>query len=518
MLKSVLQQSKLSDALRYSDHIQGRGAIVHEEACRFAAEGIICKKIDSTYSERRTRAWVKVKCIKRQEFVIGGFTEPSGSRKGFGALLLGYYEGDDLVYCGKVGTGFNDKLLRDLRKQMDDLERKTPPFSNPPTGSEAKKAHWVTPELLGEVEFTEWTTEGSLRHPSFQGLRTDKKPREVVRETPEHQPADSGNGKGGKGSGQKKSQSASPSKGRAGSGRSDAVEIQGVQLSNPDKVMYPEQGATKKDLAEYYAAVSDWFLPHVVNRPLSIVRCPQGRQKKCFFQKHVNESLPDAIRGVPIREKEGKQDYIVADDLNSILHLVQLGALEYHPWGSREDRVDRPDRLIFDLDPGEGVDWEGVVEGARRLREVLEDLELESYLKTSGGKGFHVVVPLVRRSDWDEAKEFTKAVAQQIAKAEPDRYTINMSKAKRSKKIFIDYLRNSRGATSVAAYSTRARAGAAVSTPVRWDELSPSLPPDGYTIENLPKRLKRLKKDPWEGIDKTSQSITKAIKERLGME
>lgn len=501
-----------ADVLRYSDHIVGKGKTVYEQACGMKLEGLVCKRINSPYERRRSRNWLKVKCIKRQEFVVGGFTDPSGSRTGFGALVLGYYDNGKLVYCGRVGTGFDDRTLEQLHGEMQKREQKQPAFDKPPTGRDAKGVHWLKPELVAEVEFAEWTKEGILRHPSFQGLREDKKPKDVHREKPMatekaevmQSPAD------------KQAEGAHATK-PANRNRKERAVVAGVTLSNPDRVMYPEQGYTKKQVAEYYEQVAEWVLPHVVKRPLTIIRCPQGHDKECFYQKHLTEALPEAVRGVKIKEKAKAEEYIVIDDLKGLVSLVQMGAMEFHPWGAREDRVERPDLLTFDLDPAPDTAWDVVIDGARLLHDRLEELGLESFLKTSGGKGLHVVVPLVRRSDWDEVKAFSKAVAEEVVAREPKRYIATMSKAKRTGKVFVDYLRNARGATAVAAYSTRARPGAPVATPLRWDELSDNLRPNAYTIENIMARLNALKADPWNGFSRPSQSITAAAKEELGV-
>lgn len=298
--------------------------------------------------------------------------------------------------------------------------------------------------------------------------------------------------------------------------KNEYAEIAGVRLTHPDRVLYPEQQVTKRELAKFYVDVEQWILPHAAGRPLSVVRCPQGRAVQCFYQKHVSEGLPEAIEGVRIKEKEGEGTYIMIEDLAGLISLVQIGVLEIHPWGSRADKVDSPDIMIFDLDPGEGVSWKDVVDGARLMHERLAQLGLKSYVKTSGGKGLHVVTPLMRRSDWDELKDFAKAVADNVVAQDPEKYIATMSKEKRKGKIFIDYLRNSRGATSVAAYSTRARKGAPVSTPLRWDELSPQLKPDAFTIANIKKRLASLKRDPWEKFFEVQQSITTDMLHEVG--
>jgi bifunctional non-homologous end joining protein LigD len=297
----------------------------------------------------------------------------------------------------------------------------------------------------------------------------------------------------------------------------DAGRVAGVALSNPDRVLYPEQGITKLDLARFYETIGDWILPHVARRPLTLVRCPQGREKKCFYQKHLNEGLPAALHGIPISETGGQGVYVGVKDLAGVISLVQIGALEIHPWGSLADHVEKPDRLTFDLDPGPEVPWPWVIEAAQDVRGVLEDAGLESFVKTTGGKGLHVVVPLVRRSDWDEAKRFSKAVTDRVRELNPGRFVAVMTKAKRKGKIYLDYHRNGRGATAIAAYSTRARPGAPVSTPLRWEELSAKLGSDAFTIKNLPGRLANLKRDPWEGFFEARQSITKKGRSVVGL-
>ena len=290
---------------------------------------------------------------------------------------------------------------------------------------------------------------------------------------------------------------------------SERESIAGVRLSHPDKELFPDAGFTKRDIAGYYKSIADRVLPHVANRPLTVVRCPDGSQGECFYQKHVTDALPDAVEGVAIREKGGTRQYICVSDLSGVIALVQMGALEMHTWGSRTDDPDKPDQLVFDLDPGEDVEWSYVLDGARRVRDLLEEIGLTSFLKTSGGKGLHVVLPVERRLTWDEAKEFAKAVARRLAHDEPERYVATVSKSERKGRVYVDYLRNSRGATSVIAYGLRAKSGAPVSTPLRWDELKPSLRSDKYNLANLNRRLSRLDEDPWDGFFDIRQRIPK---------
>jgi bifunctional non-homologous end joining protein LigD len=506
LLRNMLKNASAESPLQFSDHIRGRGQEVFRHACRYALEGIVSKRFDAVYRQKRTRDWVKSKCLYRQEFVITGFSRPSGSRTGFGALLLGYYtSGGELIYAGRVGTGFNERMLRALTADLKSLQRETPALTSPPTGAEAKGVRWVEPERVAEVEFAQWTEDGRLRQPSFKGIREDKKAREVVREKPANS-RPSANAKLRK--------SPPENSGNSAAGKS-AVKISGIRLSNPNRILYPDQGITKAELAGFYEQAADWILPHIAGRPLTIVRCPQGRQKKCFYQKHLTEQLPGAVKGISVKEKDEERIYIMIEDLGGLIALVQLGTLELHPWGSRADRLEYPDIMIFDMDPGPGISPAELVQGCRLLRQRLDTIGLNSFLKTSGGKGFHIVVPLVRRSGWDEVKAFSGALARDLARAHPQRFIAVMSKAKRKNKIFVDYLRNGRGATSVAPYSTRARPGAPVSAPVGWDELDDRLKPDAYTIESLPRRLESLKRDPWADFFETRQSITLAMKKDL---
>lgn len=485
----VARMSPAGGSIRFSDQIRGSGEEVYRQACRLAAEGIVSKRAAGVYEQKRSRNWVKTKCLARQEFVVGGFTEPARSRTGFGALLLGYYHSGALIYAGRVGTGFSEASLRQLSGLLRAIEQDEPPFRHPPSGAEVRKVHWVKPELVAEVEFREWTRENILRQASFKGVREDKPAGEIVREFPaDRHPAEKTSGEAGK-----------PS-------ASGAV-VAGVRVSHPDKILYPGQAITKRALAEFYESVADFILPHVIHRPLTLLRCPEGREGECFYQKHFRESIPDPLRVIPIREKAAIGEYIVIDDLRGLISLVQLGVLEIHPWGSSEIDLEKPDLLTFDLDPGPGVGWPQVIEGAKFLHNRLEELGLQSFVKTSGGKGLHLVVPIQRRTGWEEAKAFARAVALALVRARPDRFVAKMSRVKRQGRIFIDYLRNDRGATTVAPYSTRAGTGAPVSTPIRWDELDKRLTPDRYRIDNLPKRLAALKKDPWKDFFVIRQAI-----------
>ncbi|MFP4417968.1 MAG: DNA ligase D [Chitinispirillaceae bacterium] len=507
ILKTVVDRMG-SSTIQYSDHIRGKGDVVLKRACELGLEGIISKRADSRYQQRRSRSWTKTKCLKRQEFVIGGYTEPGGSRKGFGALLMGYYEGDSFVFAGKVGTGYTEETIESLTKELAKREIDGPVFENPPTGRDARGVHWIRPELVGEVEFNGWTEDSVLRQPAFKGLREDKDPKDIglESETPIQAIIDTGEGKVRE---KEETKTKTPKK--------EHVEVAGIRLSNPDRILYPEQGIAKATLARYYEAIHEWMLPHLRGRPLALVRCPQGHHRNCFFQKHMDEALPGHIRTVPIREKQRDENYLIIDTLEGLISMVQLAVLEIHPWGSREDKIEYPDRMVFDLDPDPDVSWRRVEEAALHMKDELEQLGLESFVKTTGGKGLHVVVPLVRRSDWDEVKAVSKAIAFDLAHRYSKDYTATMSKSKRKNRIYIDYVRNSRGATSVAAYSTRARYGAPVSTPVSWEEIERGISPQAFTIDTVVDRLRALEKDPWEGIDSINQSITVSLLRELKM-
>jgi bifunctional non-homologous end joining protein LigD len=514
---------KNEGTLRYSDHIAGHGEKVLQHACRSAMEGVVCKRADSAYQQTRSSSWLKVKCLKEQEFVIAGYTKPEGSRVGFGALLLGYYNNkSQLVYAGKVGTGFTTQSLRELTAELKKRRIDSSPFDQLPKGIQRRGITWVKPELVAQVEFAEWTSDGRLRQPSFKGLREDKPPEKVTREmakSPAALESSSSNGAMKSKTKQATTNQAKTKRGTPGrskpaaasrNGKGEAV-VAGVRLTNPDRVLYPDQGITKLQLAEYYERVADWILPYVVKRPLTLVRCPEGYTGECFFQKHFTGSLPDAVRAVMVPVKGKREEYVAVDDIAGVVALVQMGVLEIHPWPAREDKLEQPDQIVMDLDPGEGVEWKAVVEGAKEVRDRLTAVGLTSFLRTSGGKGLHVVLPLARRNTWDELKQFAKAVADTMTRESPDRYLATLSKAKRRGKVFVDYLRNQRGATAIASYSSRRKAGAPVAVPIAWEELSMRTKPDMYNIVNLPKRLAKLSSDPWDGFFSTRQSITRKM-------
>jgi bifunctional non-homologous end joining protein LigD len=505
--KELLASLKLPvdrGSIRYVEHVVGDGAKFLKAAEMQGLEGIVSKRRDRPYVSGRTTDWLKSKTHQRAEFVIGGYTDPEGARTGFGALLVGYHDGDGkLSYAGRVGTGFTGKTLADVIARLKPLVLKQSPFADfPERGSTVKAVHWVRPQLVAQIEFSNWTGDRRLRHPSFQGLREDKPAEEVTRETARalRDPSPKGKPRASR----SKSTTA-PVRAKNGSGK---VVIEGIELTHPDRVFYPDERITKRELAEYYVACADRMLPHVAGRPLSIVRCPNGINSQRFFQKHLGPYAPKAVQSVRIQEKSGEGAYGVVEDVGGLVALAQIAALEIHVWGSKVDSVEQPDRLVFDLDPAPDVEWPRVIESARELREFLGELKLESFVKTTGGKGLHLVVPIVRRQEWDSIYDFCRRVALAVERAAPQRYVASMSKKARVGKIFIDYQRNQRGATAVAAFSTRAKPGAPISLPVSWRELPRVRSADQFRLRDVLKRLAAEHHDPWAGFSEVRQSIS----------
>lgn len=518
-LLAAIVPSDASGLIRYSDHIRGRGEVVFAEACRRGMEGIMSKRADAAYLGGRNRHWIKVKCGRRQEFVIGGFTDPSGSRLAFGALLLGVYDGQGRFrFAGRTGTGFSERSLKELHKRLTALEQPRSPFMNPPNGVDARGVHWVKPQLVAEVSFAEWTNEGLLRQAAFQGLREDKVPKSVIKEGPEADvPVRTASRRASKTSVRRPAVTAGSRSKKHEASADGPTTVAGVTLSHPDRILFPDLGLTKLALGQYYASVSTWLLPHLQDRPLTLVRCPEGYKKECFYQKHAKDMFPDIVGRVKIANEKGVSWYMFVDSLPAVIELVQMGVLELHTWGARRDGLDRPDRIILDLDPDPAVSWKSVIEGAQLVRTLLNELDLECFVKTTGGKGLHVVLPLQRVHTWDEVKAFSKGLADHLVRLIPDRFIANMSKQKRKGKIYVDYLRNAKGATAIAAYSTRARAGAPVSVPLAWEELSVDLRSDHFTVANVEKRLKGLKRDPWRDYFTVKQKLTRNLKASLGV-
>ena len=473
-LATLLEDAPAGGILRYSSHLEGDGETMIRHACRLGLEGIISKHRDRPYLAGRGMHWQKTKCTQRQEFVIAGYVPSSVSPKAIGSLVLGVYEDERLVHVGRVGTGFSATLARDLWTDLERLKRPASPFSAALSRDAARGVRWVKPELVAEVEFRGWTADGILRHASYKGLREDKDPSEIVRETAKSVPS-----------------------------RVEVPAPSSFNLTHPDRVLWPDTGLTKQGLADYYADIAEWILPHVANRPLSLVRCPSGIEGSCFFQKHAWNGMSKAVQHRAIDD----EDILFIDDLEGLIALVQSGVLEIHAWGSPMENPETPDRIVMDLDPAEDVPWTALIDAALEVRERLGDAGLESFVKTTGGKGLHVVAPLRPKAGWDEVKSFTQSLAETMAGDSPDRYVATMSKRARAGKIFIDYLRNGRGATAVAPYSTRARSGAPVSTPLAWSELSASMRPDHFTVSNLPTRLAHLKSDPWADLPELDQGL-----------
>jgi bifunctional non-homologous end joining protein LigD len=478
-----------SGPLRYSEHIRGGGENVLKQACALGLEGIVSKRASAPYTSGRGTSWLKIKCTGNDEFVIGGYRQSDKRGRNFASLLVGEYVDGQFVYRGRVGTGFDEKTLEDLARRMAALKRDTSPFAKLP--AEARRgAVWVKPELVAQVAYTEKTSDGILRHPAYLGLREDKPAKEVS--------------------------SAKEKASNAGAGPNKASELVGVKLTNPGRVYWPEPGFTKLDLARYFSDNSGRILPFLSGRPLSIVRCPDGADEQCFFQKHHNVSTPKQLKKVMIEERAGKKEpYLMIDDVEGLVAAAQMGALELHLWGARADKIEKPERIVFDLDPDEGLSFARVRDAAFETRDVLAAAGLKTFAMLTGGKGVHVIAPIDRRRGWDEVKAFSKALAEALARAAPERYVAGMAKARRKGKIFIDYLRNERGSTAIAPYSTRRRANASVATPISWDELRSVDSADEYTLSNISRRLSSLRRDPWAGYFETRQSISQAQIEAL---
>ena len=460
--------------LRYSEHFDESGEMVLRHACRLSLEGVVSKDRNAPYRSGRGTAWIKAKCSLRQEFVVAGFVPSSTTGTAIGSLVLGTYDGDGLVHAGRVGTGFTRAVAADLFRRLEPLVGGRSPFAAKLSTEEARGVTFVRPELVAEVEFRAWTADALVRHASFRGLREDRAPREVRRETAD---------------------AAAP-----------ARTAPAVRLTHPDRIYWPDVGVTKAGLADYYVDAFPRMAPFVVDRPLALVRCPDGVGGQCFFQKHAwRGQSREIVRAFDPRD--GSDEPIVAvDGLPGLLGLVQGGVLEIHPWGARLSDLERPDVITMDLDPGPGVAWDDVIEAAREVRERLSAAGLPSFVKTSGGKGLHVVAPLEPRADWATVKAFTRSVAIAMASDAPGRFVATVTQATRTRRILIDSLRNGRGATAVAPYSTRARAGAPVSMPLDWSELGPTIGPASFTVLDVASRLASTP-DPWADFRRGARPI-----------
>ena len=497
-LAKLLSAKGVSDYLIYADYVEGSGAEFYAQACAAGLEGIVSKRADRPYISGRGKDWLKIKCSRGEEFVIGGYSRSDVKGKPFSSLLLGTFEDGKLSYSGKVGTGFDAADFDRLARKFKPLERASSPFEEVPR-EERKGAVWLEPKLVAQIAFTERTRDGRLRHPSFKGLREDKPARDVHREE-----------RDGEEAGMAKTSVASSKTG------GDAT-FEGITLTNPGKVYYPDIGLTKLDVARYYETVAPYMLPYVARRPISLVRCPEGIDKEHFFQRHAMKGMSKAIKEVPIAGGESKKKYLYIDDATGLFGLVQIGTLEIHDWGVSLDHINEPDRLVFDLDPDEGLPLPTLKAAVVEVREFLGDLGFKSFLKSTGGKGFHLVAPIAPKLGWAEVKPFAKAIADALVSARPDRYTANPLKRTREGKIFVDYLRNQRGGSAIVNYSTRAKPGAPVACPLRWDELKGLKAASPYTAKTLPARLRSLKRDPWEGFFATRQSVTAKARKALGL-
>jgi bifunctional non-homologous end joining protein LigD len=486
-------EGRWNERIRFSDDFSARPDEILANACRLKLEGVIGKRRDSVYVTRRSPTWIKLKCTHRQEFVIVGYTDPEGSRVGIGSLLLAMHDPKtgELRYAGKVGSGFDTATLKSLHAKLTALATDKTALANKP--SEAR-GHWVQPRLVAEVSFSEWTPDGRIRHSIFHGLRSDKPATAITKEEPV------------------------PAKAVAAKARKSALpELpKDVRISNPQRVIDVTTGLTKQDLVNYYLLASRHILPHLAKRPVALVRAPAGVQKQLFFQKHAETLKITGLKLLDPALDPAHPPMIEVDSFVALISAAQMNVVEFHTWNARTTAIEKPDRMTFDLDPGEGVQWPALQEAAQLTRALLDELGLASFLKTSGGKGLHVVVPLTPRDDWDTVKDFSQAVVQHLAKVLPQRFVAKSGAKNRVGKIFVDYLRNGRGATTAAAFSARARPGLGVSIPVAWDELPALRSGAHWTIVNAHERLESGE-DPWAGYAKTRQTLAKAMK-ALGFE
>jgi bifunctional non-homologous end joining protein LigD len=499
--------------LRYSDHHEGNPGPMQAQACDIGLEGIICKQRNAPYQETRTKSWLKVKCRGREEFVVLGWTPPAGSRTGIGALHLGFFDkGGRLHYVGGVGTGFSSRELTELRRRLDKLAAPRPLHlllaGDPPDST----IQWVRPELVVEVEYAGWSGSGRLRHTTYLGLREDKSPEDVVRDIPNPEAPRREVGQPPRRTAivqasppRRKSASARTSTPDAApapaSGKRSGDVLEGVKLTHPDRELWP--GITKRDLAEYWIAVAPYALPEIAGRPLALVRCPEGIDGEHFFQKHGKPGFPKELQA---GEADGAP-YLVLDGLPGLIACAQVAAIELHAWGASGADMLHPDRLVFDLDPGEGVGMKEIIAAAQDVRERLKRLGLTAFCRSSGGKGLHVVTPLTPRADWDTARAWCRAFAEKMEEEDPEHYVASVRKTKRQGRILVDWLRNGLGSTAVASFSPRARPGAGVATRLTWKEVTPDLDPSVFNLRTVPDRLKRQRRDAWDGFEPAARPL-----------
>ncbi|WP_256208419.1 DNA ligase D [Nitrosospira briensis] len=482
LLKGLFE-TRSSETVHFGETFDVPANDIIASACRMGLEGVIGKRKSSTYVSRRSPDWIKLKCSQRQEFVIGGYTDPQGSRVGIGSLLLGFYDAEKkLRYAGNVGTGFSAKTLHDLKAKLSKIEAATNPFAEA-TGI-GRNVHWVKPTLVAEVAFAEWTWDGHIRHSVFHGLRSDKKAEVIVRETPVHSTA------------MKPDSATLPAS---------------LRVTNPERVIDPASGFTKIDLVRYYGLVAPLMLEHLKGRLVSLVLAPDRITGQLFFQKHLEKANMPGVNQLDPALDPDHPSFLEIPIAEGILSAAQMNGIEFHTWNATKNAIGKPDRMTFDLDPGEGLEWSHMQEAAELVRVFLNELELKSFLKASGGKGLHVVVPLKRLRDWDTVKDFSEAIVVHLAKTIPQRFVAKSGPSNRRGKIFIDYLRNGFGATTVCAWSVRARSGMGVSVPLAWEELAGLTSADRWTASNIHDRLDRGN-EPWSDYEAARQSILPAMK------
>lgn len=509
VLAALLSKSP-SRLLRFSDDFEEAPEALLNSACQMQMEGLIGKRVGSEYRSRRSDDWIKLKCQRRQEFVVVGYTAPKGARAKFGALLLALYESSsgELRYAGKVGTGFSESTLNSIHGRLQPLETKAPAVANPPTGADARGVYWLKPVLLAEIAFAQITQDGIVRHAVFQGLRTDKPATEI---TEERAKRIGPKGAAEQGASPAAAKPAKPAK-RTGSSNSPEPHL---RLTHPDRVIDPSSGLTKRDLAEFYVRTVDWIVPQLASRPVALVRAPEGIGAQLFFQKNP-EGL--AIPGIDsISKAQAKHPAMVINSPEALLGAVQMSTIELHTWNATSADLQRPDRFVLDLDPDPSLPWKSMVEATQLTLTVLDELGLQSFLKTSGGKGIHIVVPLTPKDSWQDVKAFSHSIVKYMAQLIPDRFSAVAGPKNRVGRIFIDYLRNGLGATTICAYSVRAREGLPVSVPIRREEVSELKAANSWTIVNLHQRLNELEEDPWAGLAATRQTITREMRQRIGM-
>ena len=511
--KALLAQlvKNTGDILRFSEHVATDSATVFEKACELHAEGIVSKRAASQYRSGRSGDWVKLKCVHEQEFVIGGFTEPSNGIHGVGALLLGYYKDGTLIYAGRTGTGFTGKTHRGLRDRLEKLRQIATPFDNAPAEAR-RRAVWVKPKLVAQVSFATWTSDGLVRQAAFKGLREDKPAGEVRREDPTVFPKQ----RTARHASHAAPRSVAAKISRAKDSSKSTAEHAPVRLTHPEKILDAESHLTKQQLADYYWAIAPHMLAYIANRPLSLVRCPDGSRQACFYQKHANHALPPGVTTIDVPDrKTGKAEpYITLSTPEALAGLAQIGVLEVHPWGSTNSDLEHPDRIVIDLDPNATISWPSLAESALEVRKQLKKLGLESYLKTTGGKGLHIVVPIEARYDWATVKQFARAFALMLEHERPGLYVSKMIKAARKDRIYVDYLRNERGATAIAPYSPRARAGAPVALPLSWADLKRPERPI-FQVAQFDEWKRRLTRDPWKLFLETRQPLAAKLLKAL---